>query len=137
MSRERVEAVLAEVLAGSREVNGGELESVLTIYKPEGLAVLCYNALRDQGHLRDAAPGGGPLVMRYFTADELRALLEAWRVHKHGGVESGLYWSMHTCLAEAIIEAERREAPLDPPGPELAHWIRTGEHLHEHPPEDG
>lgn len=45
-AREAVTAVLGD----TREVNGGELESVLTIYTPEGLAVLVLNGLAANGY---------------------------------------------------------------------------------------
>lgn len=41
--------VIAATLAETREVNGGELESVLTIYTPEGLAHLIFVRLHAQG----------------------------------------------------------------------------------------
>lgn len=44
--RERLEATVTGVLAATREVNGGELESVLTIYTPAGLALLVVDAMR-------------------------------------------------------------------------------------------
>jgi hypothetical protein len=50
MTEQAGEGVIAEVLGSTREVNGGELESVLTIYNAEGLAVLVEHALRDAGY---------------------------------------------------------------------------------------
>jgi hypothetical protein len=38
--REGIKAAATTALSATREVNGGELESVTTIYTPEGLAVL-------------------------------------------------------------------------------------------------
>jgi hypothetical protein len=40
---------ITSALAQTREVNGGEHESVLTIYRPEGLAVLVRDAVNAAG----------------------------------------------------------------------------------------
>lgn len=45
MTRDEMLAIIEGVLGETREVNGGELESVLTIYNHRGLAVLIANAL--------------------------------------------------------------------------------------------
>ena len=50
--REAAERALSEV----REVNGGELESVLTIYRPEGLAVLVAHEFARAITERDSEP---------------------------------------------------------------------------------
>lgn len=42
-------AVIAAALGATTEVNGGELEPVTSIYRPEGLAVLVDHALREAG----------------------------------------------------------------------------------------
>lgn len=55
--------VIAAALDATVEVNGGELESVLTIYRPTGLAVLVMNALREAGYEvvpADAQDNGSP-----------------------------------------------------------------------------
>lgn len=53
--------------------------------------------------------GDDRLVSRLFTGDELRALLGAWEAAAPTPYarSQASYWSMHTYLAEAIIEADR------------------------------
>lgn len=40
---------IAGALNHTLEVNGGELESILTIYRPKGVAVFIVNALHNAG----------------------------------------------------------------------------------------
>lgn len=49
LDRSSVLLTITEALEEGREVNGGEWESVLTIYRPEGLAFIVLAALRRNG----------------------------------------------------------------------------------------